>query len=64
MTYFLLSHNYVIYLFDVDTFLNDVRITLYFDTFELCKGITLQNDHFLVTFVYNQKIAIRYVIIT
>ena len=32
---FLLRHNYVIYLFDVVTFFDNVRITLYFGTFEL-----------------------------
>ena len=39
---FLLRHNYVIYLFNVNTLFNDVRITLYFDTFELHMEITLQ----------------------
>ena len=38
---FLLRHNYVIYLFDVVTFFDDVRITLYFSTFELRIEITL-----------------------
>ena len=38
---FLLRHNYVIYLFDVATFFHDVRITLYFGTFELRTAITL-----------------------
>ena len=38
----LLRHNYVIYLFDVVTFFDDVRITLYFGTFELRIEITLQ----------------------
>ena len=33
--YFLLRHNYVIYLFHVVTFCDNVRITLYFGTFEL-----------------------------
>ena len=42
MTYFLLRHNYVIYLFDVVTFFDNVRITLYFGTFELRLEITLQ----------------------
>ena len=42
LTYFLLRHNYVIYLFDGITFFDDVRITLYFDMFELCMEITLQ----------------------
>ena len=39
---FLLRHNYVIYLFDGITFFDDVRITLYFDMFELRMEITLQ----------------------
>ena len=38
----LLRHNYVIYLFDVVTFFDNVRITLYFGTFELRMEITLQ----------------------
>ena len=42
VTYFLLRHNYVIYLFDVVTFFDNVRITLYFGTFELRMEITLQ----------------------
>ena len=40
--YFLLRHIYVIYLFDVVTFIYDVRITLYFGKFELRMEITLQ----------------------
>ena len=42
LTYFLLRHNDVIYFFDVVTFFDNVRITLYFDTFELRMEITLQ----------------------
>ena len=42
MTHFLLRRNYVIYLFDIVTFFNDVRITFYFDTFELRMEKTLQ----------------------
>ena len=42
MTCFLLRYNYVIYLFDVVTFFDNVRITLYFGTFELRLEITLQ----------------------
>ena len=38
----LLRQNYVIYLFDVITFFDNVRITLYFGTFELRMEITLQ----------------------
>ena len=37
----LLRHNYVIYSFDVVTFFDNVRITLYFGTFELCMEIML-----------------------
>ena len=40
--YFLLRHNYVIYLFDVIMFFDEVRITLYFDMFELHMERTLQ----------------------
>ena len=39
---FLSCHNYVIYLVVVVTFFDDVRITLYFGTFELHMEITLQ----------------------
>ena len=35
LAYFLLRHNYVFYLLDVITFFDEVRITLYFDMFEL-----------------------------
>ena len=38
----MLPYNYVIYLFDVVTFFDNVRITLYFGTFELRLEITLQ----------------------
>ena len=38
----LLRHNYVIYLFDTVTFFDNVKITLYFGTFELSMEITLQ----------------------
>ena len=38
---FLLRYNYVIYLFDVVTFLDNVRITLYSGTFEINVIITL-----------------------
>ena len=37
----LLRHNYVIYLFDVLTFFDDVRITLEFSTFDLRTETTL-----------------------
>ena len=59
-----LRHNYVIYLFDVFTFFDDIRITLYFGTFELRTEITLQSGHFLVTFVCNEKMTKENVIIT
>ena len=38
----LLRRNYVIYFFDEVTFFDNVRITLYFGTFELGMEITLQ----------------------
>ena len=38
----LLRRNYVIYFFDEVTFFDNVRITLYFGTFELRMEITLQ----------------------
>ena len=38
----LLRRNYVIYLFDVVKFFDNVRITLYFGTFELRMEIKLQ----------------------
>ena len=57
VTYFLLRHNYAICLFVVVTFFIDVRITLYFSTFDLRTDITLQNGYFLVTFVCNQKMT-------
>ena len=40
--YFLLRNNYVFYLLDVITFFDEVRITLYFDMFELRMEIKLQ----------------------
>ena len=61
---FLLRYNCVIYLFDVVTFFDDVRITLYFSTFELRTETTLQNGHFLVKFVSNQNMTKNYVSIT
>ena len=57
VTYFLLSHNYVICLFNVVMLFNDVRIALYFGSFKLRTEITLQNGHLLVTFVCNQKMT-------
>ena len=39
---------YVIYLFDMVTFFNDVRIMLYFGTFELRMEVTLQLSSFFV----------------
>ena len=41
VTYFLLRHDHVIYLFVVVTFFDDIRIMLYFSTFELRTEITL-----------------------
>ena len=38
---FLLRHNYVIRLFDVVAYFDDVRITLYFGKFELRMEMTL-----------------------
>ena len=40
VTYFLFRHNYVIYLFDVVAIFSDIRITLYFGTFELRMEMT------------------------
>ena len=48
MAYFLSPHNYVIYLFDAVTFFDDVRIVLYFSTFELTMETTLQLRFVLV----------------
>ena len=42
VTYFLLRHNYVTYLFDVVSFFDNVIITLYFATFEIGVKIMLQ----------------------
>ena len=39
---FLKGHNIVIYLLNIVTFFDNVRITLYFGTFELRKEITLR----------------------
>ena len=39
---FLLRYNYIIYLLDRITFFDDVRVTLYFDMFELRIEVTLQ----------------------
>ena len=41
VNYFLLRRNYFIYLLDIITFSDDIRITLYFGTFELRTEITL-----------------------
>ena len=57
VTYLLLRHNYVVCLFDVITFFDDVRITLHFGTFELRMESTLWDGHFLVTFVGDQKMT-------
>ena len=45
-------------------FFDNVTIRLYFDMFELRTEITIQIGHFLVTFVCNQKMTKKYVIIT
>ena len=55
----LLRHNYLIYLFDVVTFFDNVRITLYFGTFALRIEITLQlrfvfARHYDVFFITSQ----------
>ena len=42
VTYFLFCHNYVIYLFHVNTFFDDVGNSFYFCTFKLRMEITLQ----------------------
>ena len=42
VTYFLVHYNYVIYLFSIVTFLDEVRNRFYFGTFELRMQITLQ----------------------
>ena len=42
VTYFLLRYNYVVYLFHVVKFSDDVRNRLYFGKFVLCMEITLQ----------------------
>ena len=42
MTYFSLRHKYVIYLFDVVMFSDEVRDRFYFGTFELRMKTTLQ----------------------
>ena len=40
VTYFFFRHNFVIYLFDVVTFFDDVRIALYFGTLKLRMEMT------------------------
>ena len=40
VSFLLFRHNYAIYLFDVVTIFDDVRITLYFGTFELRMEMT------------------------
>ena len=62
---FLLRHNYVICWFHIVTFFDDVRITLYFGTFELCMEITLQLRfvfvlHFNVFFI---TLQLRYLFV-
>ena len=48
---FLLRYNYIIYLFDVVTFFDNVRITFYFGTFELRLEIILQLHFVLLVIV-------------
>ena len=55
-------HNYLIYLFDVITLFHDVRITLYFGTFELCMELTLQLRLFLFVIVTYFLLCRNYVI--
>ena len=70
LTYFLFRHNYVICLFDVATIFDDVRITLYFGTFELRMEMTWKLrfvfvrhcDFFL--FHYNYVIYLFVVVVT
>ena len=59
---FLLRHNYVIYLFDVVTFFDNVRITLYFGTFGLHMEITLHYVSFLLLIVTYFLLRHNYVI--
>ena len=60
VAYFLLRHNCIICLFDVVTFFNDVRNTLYFSTLELRMEIKLQLPfvfvrHYNVFFITSQS---------
>ena len=57
MKYFPFRHSYVVCMFKVVAFFDNVKITLYFGTFELRTGITFQKHNFVVTFVRNQRIA-------
>ena len=61
---FFITSQLCFYLFGVVTFFDDVIITLYFGTLELRTEITFKKGHFLVTFVCNQKMTKKYVIIT
>ena len=69
MTYFLLRHNYAIYLFVVVTSFDDVRITLYFGSFELRTEITLQlrfvfAGHCDVFFITSKHVIYLFVVVT
>ena len=69
MTYFLLRINYVIYLFVVVTFFDDVKITLYFGSFELHTEITLQlrfvfAGHCDVFLLRNNHVIYFFVVVT
>ena len=58
VTYCLFGYNYVIYLFGVVTFFHDVRITLYFSTFELRTETTWKLRS--VFFRYCEVFSLRY----
>ena len=55
----LLRHNYVIYFLDVVTFFDNVRITIYFGTFELRMETTLQ-----LGFVFAHDVIYAFVVVT
>ena len=60
--YFLFRHNYVMYLFHVVTFFDNVRNRFYFGTLELCKEITLPFFLFLFVIVTYFLLRQNYVI--
>ena len=62
-------HNYIIYLLDVVIFFHNVRITLYFGTFELRMEITLQlcfvlAHHFDVFLLRHNYVINLFVVVT